>query len=595
MLLTFNGAMKVLAAELTYDLISVEVANPRIDTFLSMSIQDNNYINQEVIQRLENSLNVRKDIFGDTNITVACNLHLLGVCYLKEKDTEQASKALFDALKIRKAIFGQFHLNLAETLELIGLMHKANAKKSLDESYSYNYIDQLDMALSSFKESLNIRLHNSPEITNRLSKVELSIKKQKWLLSISLNLCEISFIQQGKGNFDEAVLSLDHAIYFLSDLDIELKENNDFKHQSIIKIISSSWRCLAQMHELNSDMSKAIHCLEKSMTCPLSAGLYLKEDDAIMGELIDVTRTRLYLAQLYFRQGKYQKSLFYFAGCVQPLSQYFGKNSFEVSLTLLLMGRAYSLNLEEAKAERCLNEGKIILYSIDEQSQLKGLFHQWTALIHEKKGEQNEAFHHYIEAISVFEVVRENTIGDRFIKWFDISLLSSQNCKLRLLECLIKFLKLVNHVVDDESKANEESSFMLHKIGNLLALSKNYDRAMDCFLSVLEFKREGVYVSHLSIADLLFNIGLIYIQQNENNRAFNCHKETYKILSGKLGAKNIELLEIVISLGNISLTICQYDEAKHYYEEGLQMLSKVWGGNYFKVRSFLLLQKVPFD
>ena len=30
-----------------------------------------------------------------------------------------------------------------------------------------------------------------------------------------------------------------------------------------------------------------------------------------------------------------------------------------------------------------------------------------------------------IEAISVFEVVRENTIGDSIIKWFDISLLFS--------------------------------------------------------------------------------------------------------------------------------------------------------------------------
>ena len=79
--------MKVLAAESTYDLISVEGANPRINTFLSMSIQDNNYINQEVVQRLENSLNVRKDIFGDTNINVTCNLHLLGVCYLKEKNS----------------------------------------------------------------------------------------------------------------------------------------------------------------------------------------------------------------------------------------------------------------------------------------------------------------------------------------------------------------------------------------------------------------------------------------------------------------------------------------------------------------------------
>ena len=70
----------------------------------------------------------------------------------------------------------------------------------------------------------------------------------------------------------------------------------------------------------------------------------------------------------------------------------------------------------------------------------------------------------------------------------------------------------------------------------------------------------------MSVADLLFNLGNIYVEIGQIDKARGCHHDCHGVSAQVLGNDSIELAENMMCLGNIEFLAGSYPLALEWFD-----------------------------
>jgi tetratricopeptide (TPR) repeat protein len=122
-----------------------------------------------------------------------------------------------------------------------------------------------------------------------------------------------------------------------------------------------------------------------------------------------------------------------------------------------------------------------------------------------------------------------------------------------------------------KAELSDEIGDVLHRLGNLYATFARYDEAMECFTEVLETQRD-TKEDELRIADLLFNMGHIHLEQGSPAKSFECLRESYDITKLALGEDNKELHSTMYLMGVAMTNLADYESALKWLSRALSVL-----------------------
>jgi len=108
-------------------------------------------------------------------------------------------------------------------------------------------------------------------------------------------------------------------------------------------------------------------------------------------------------------------------------------------------------------------------------------------------------------------------------------------------------------------------------MGNLHATFTQYDEAMSCFTEVLQTQRK-TNNDELRIADLLFNMGNIYLEQGLPEESLDCLRESYDITKEALGEDSSELHSTMYLMSVAMTNIGDYESASRWLKQALSVL-----------------------
>jgi tetratricopeptide (TPR) repeat protein len=141
-------------------------------------------------------------------------------------------------------------------------------------------------------------------------------------------------------------------------------------------------------------------------------------------------------------------------------------------------------------------------------------------------------------------------------------------------------LAIMRDVFDSErdeiakSELLDELSDVLHRLGNLHASSAEHKQAMVCFSEVLDIqRRRNTDREELRIADLLFNMGNIYVELKRPEKALKCLEESFKMTKDALGESHPELHSTLYLMGVALWELDDYEGCVEWFAQALSVLN----------------------
>jgi tetratricopeptide (TPR) repeat protein len=132
------------------------------------------------MQAYQNSLQIKRRVLGNDNLSVGKTLNNLGTVHYLKRDYEKALEAYQEALQIMKASLGPYHLDVGTVYSNIGDVYWAQSGEVRigDEvgSPQRYYQASRDAALQHYRRSLEIRWeqlqdHHDPKVIRLLEKI----------------------------------------------------------------------------------------------------------------------------------------------------------------------------------------------------------------------------------------------------------------------------------------------------------------------------------------------------------------------------------------------------------------------------------------
>ena len=529
---------------------------------------------------------------------------MLGCFYLRRgtgQDTEKAITAFKRALFIRKRLFGAKNIGISNILQNIGLAYKQQASNA--ENRNSLHRNQLELATVYFRESFQII---------KCVLVESEIHSREWTgccIEAVKNLFQYLAVTEIRADFDLAPLILQKILHILCSIKRVVFEEGKSKgklqreRNTVYSLVSKAWTKFAYIHYLHHDKNvESMKCLLKSS---LSRESVWRKDAKTTTD----DQTKLCQANLWLKFSCHRKSIRLFETC----SKSFENNIILHSFPLIQMGRSYSSLRDDERALKAFTKAEHILRQTEKNPTLilqglRGILHHYLSLIYQRRRDNVIAFDHANKAISSIEdIISGDSSCLSFIEGTPSEELSiflhHQNWSLRGLECYAIIFQLGFMKSQQQNKIDVLSD-ILQRIGSIYTGfgSCGSDKSLQMFLSVLSF-REVHDENDLTVGDLLFNIGNLYLQQGENALAKLCHEESYRISSHVFGRDSTELIESSILLAQICYNLCQYEESDRRLNDAMDLIQYVpkdadrnvlsYKILWLKV-SFYLIQKLHF-
>ena len=289
--------------------------------------------------------------------------------------------------------------------------------------------------------------------------------------------------------------------------------------------------------------------------------------------LVETSTTAKKLARAYAVMGKVNEALQCYGVCLCLSVALYGERSRQISK---ILGQAGKLYHQEQQFDMCV---RLIqkAFSLCEFNGDDSEISEEEAILHMRlgqaimsnDGENKEALHSFNTAVASLEELIEVAKDDHRRPTSEASTTSRERL---LLECYSAILLLMRRESSGSEEDKEEIAEVMHHIGNLKASLQLYDEAIVSFSSVLEIQRIQKGDDHLSIADLLFNLGNIFLETGNLKRARECHEECHRITALVLGEPGIELAENMICMGHVEFRCGDYQQALEWYDGAIRLL-----------------------
>jgi tetratricopeptide (TPR) repeat protein len=271
------------------------------------------------------------------------------------------------------------------------------------------------------------------------------------------------------------------------------------------------------------------------------------------------------LAEILLDQGNVDDSIQLFSRSLRIYLGHFGKDSLNVAEALCGMGKAFSRNSRFQKALRCFDKAMRV-YEFKEKlaprEKLGDLHQEIGHNMMLLEGDMYEVLEHYRSAVSFLEVANaDNEINDKLVVVYSEMLgimrdvLDAENDEITQMELL------------------DELGDVLHRLGNLHASCGEHKKALACFTEVLDIQQKRhTGREEIRIADLLFNMGNIYVELKQPDKAIQCLEKSYGITKDALGKNHKELHSTMYLIGIASYELNDLDESLKWFTKALSVL-----------------------
>ena len=558
-------------------------------TWLAIFHMEDKSSNEELaLKSFKDALKIRKREKGSRNeIEIASILYHMGILSLRKveknnkngpysdtkKHAEEALKYLNESVKIQERLF----CDTKDTRQSIGIAHMYHAiarnddiEKKKDDTTKA--IEFLTSTLESHKTLGTVPSENDNSDDTTLEEAQCLFHlgraeesrsqheqaKQHYATALQHFQSEGKRkVTQLEGNDDES-----ESVYAEGKLLVELEAINLWTARIL--------RRMACIHKETGLVENSVSCYEECLRIRSQCKTVKKKsaNDAVI---------KHELSNCLHHTQKYDESLEYLAQCLQPYVTRFGKDSVEVAELLSDMGKSFAMKFKFEKSVHCYDKALHYLEYKDGivLKEKKGLLHRQLAdTIMRLGGEVDEALEHYRSSVSFLEEFNELHRA----KSSTAEAKSSDNQLLRYYSEMLMLLRqafdIRNMDENVEIELTNEIGDVLHRMGNLHASFGEYDEALTCFSEVLGIQRR-TNNDELRIADLLFNMGNIFLEQVHVKKSIECLRESYDITKEALGGENKELHATMYLLGVAMTELADYENALEWLELALAALKVV--------------------
>jgi tetratricopeptide (TPR) repeat protein len=541
------------------------------------------------LKSFKDALKIRKREKGSRNeIEIASILHHMGdLCLRKieksnrvgpysdtKKLAEEALKYLNESLKIQQHFFADDK----DTQQSIGVAHMYHAMTMNDDVDKMK--DEMTKAIAAFTYALEAHktLSTSPFENDNAEDAALMEAQ---------SLFHLGRAEEGRSQYEQA------RQYFTSALQhfqaegkqkvAKLPQGNDDGSESVYV----EGKLLVELEAINlwtarilrhmAHIHKETGFIDNSASCYEECLRIRSQCKAVKKKGANNAMIKHELASCLYDAQRYDESLEYLAQCLQPYVIRFGKNSVEVADLLSDMGKSLAMKSKYEKSVHCYDKALHYLEYRDgiTLKEKKGLLHRQVAdTIICLGGEVVEALEHYRSSVSFLEEYNEWHRGKA-------SVTEANSSDKQLLLYYSEMLALLRQAFDTEDmdqnaeiELTNEIGDVLHRMGNLHATFGEYDEALTCFSEVLDIQRK-TNNDELRIADLLFNMGNIFLEQDLAVKSIDCLRESYDITKEALGGENKELHSTMYLMGVALTELADYENALAWFDRALAALKSV--------------------
>jgi tetratricopeptide (TPR) repeat protein len=172
---------------------------------------------------------------------------------------------------------------------------------------------------------------------------------------------------------------------------------------------------------------------------------------------------------------------------------------------------------------------------------------------------------------------------------------SRKDCNELLLECLTMILQ-TSQVNEGNGDAQEDQYLVdvKHRMGALQADMRQYEAAIQTFSELLAVQWDSDDGDRLKIADLLFNLGNVYLETSDLDKARKCHEESHGIYASIVGDDSGEIADNMVCLGNVEFRCGKNEVALEWYDKALVILRSCRENDVATIGK-LLFRKVKFN
>lgn len=326
--------------------------------------------------------------------------------------------------------------------------------------------------------------------------------------------------------------------------------------------------------------------------------------DSLTDEQIDVldrvslqetAATLRHLATAYRHLGCFDDAIRCFIHCVQASRTCYGSHSLEVAEALGELGHLYYENKEYAKfiqvCQQIFHIQKTALGARKPIIDDAKLHMRYGRSLMDIGGAAEEIRNHLIMAVDVIDdaihMEAEGACGME---------VSRKDCNELLLECLTMILQ-TSLVTDDEEMDAQDDQYLAdvkHRMGALQADMRQFDAAIKTFSELLDAQWESDDGDRLKIADLLFNLGNVYLETGDLEKARKCHEESHGIYALIVGDDSGEIADNMACMGNVEFRCGKNMAALEWYDRALFILQNCRADDVATIGK-LVFRKVNFS
>ena len=534
----------------------------------------------------------RKENSSQSELEMAVTLQHLGDLCLKKislyyqiddgdtlKFVDEAMNFLAECLKIRKLLLSHDDVNIGDTYQSIGIAHLNRALALKNDANKLN--SEMGKAHKALTSALEVRRKFSSTFTQSIDDSKLSVERKDSILMEAHCMFYLGRVEEIRSKFDEAKSHYNDALQHfqaegkrrLSQLnDIKAKHDVDLEGKLMMELEAINlWAArvlyhMASIHKAKGNLEDSINCYEEALR--IRSQCKSTKKNGLNNALI-----HLDLARAFHDNENYDKAIEYYSQSLRTYLAYFGKDSTDVAETLTGMGKSFAMKGIYEKSMQCYDKAMRALEYREgpAMKEKKGLLHREIAdTVQRLDGDVFEVLEHYRSSVSFLEEYNER---HRAVAISNDKI----DPNMRLLLYYSEMLAILRDVLSMErdrnirSELRDEIGDVLHRMGNLHATFTQYDEAMSCFTEVLQTQRK-TNNDELRIADLLFNMGNIYLEQGLPEESLDCLRESYDITKEALGEDSSELHSTMYLMSVAMTNIGDYESASRWLKQALSVL-----------------------
>jgi len=121
-----------------------------------------------------------------------------------------------------------------------------------------------------------------------------------------------------------------------------------------------------------------------------------------------------------------------------------------------------------------------------------------------------------------------------------------------------------------------EAGIIYNRIGDIHGAQGDLQNALEAYENALQLQRSELGELHVSVAETLHNIGVIYRHQEDLELALKCYKEALFILKEN-GDDDLNVARTINNIGIIYRRKGEYEKAMEYFADALRLRRRILG------------------